>query len=303
MTGLLDVQTPRSPQGLKGEISIIFAEQDREIGENIRESLMRSGFIVTEKPDRAGTGTKQAGTVLYLASAGLPKAMTATVPKAEPTGIRRQLSIWRSLCAAATIGLIAFIGVSGSLYQQNQSVSRDVGIAIEQRDNAIAERQQMNDELYAANVTKDGAIAERDRAIAERQQMNNELYVANVTTDRALAARDRAVIERKQMNDDLYVVNVMRDKAIESEQRANQQIRALQANLDRQDQQIQTLQKQLNESSQRNTDLQKDLGESNQRIEALQKELDETNRRNDLLEDLLRERFVQSSQPREVVNP
>lgn len=299
MTGVLDVQTPRSPQGLKGEISIIFSEQDREIGARICESLMRSGFTVTEKPDSVEAGMKPAGTVLYLSSAGVPKAITATVPKAESAGARRQLSLWRSLCAAATVGLIAFIGVSGNLYQQNQSVNRDFSTAIEQRDNAIAERQQMNDELYTANATAEKAVADRDRAITERKQMNDELYTANVTTDRALAAKDRAVIERKQMNDDLYVANIMRDKAIESEQRANQQIRALQATLNERNQQIQTLQKDLNESGQRNTELQKDLNESSQRIDTLQKELDESNRRNDLLENLLRNNLIQSNQARQ----
>ena len=105
MAGLSDVTTPRSPQGLKGEVSLVFSEKDRDIGESIHESLMRSGFTVTEQPDVvAPVGIKQAGTVLYIKSADIPKAIATTPKKILPEGFRRQLNIWRSLFATAMIG-------------------------------------------------------------------------------------------------------------------------------------------------------------------------------------------------------
>lgn len=245
MTGLLDVKTPRSPQGLKREISLVFSEPDREIGERIHESLMRSGFTVTEKPDSVGGGNKQAGTVLYLASASTPKAIAAAAPKAAPEGVRRQLTIWRSLCAAATIGLISFIAVSGTLYQQNQSVSHNLKVAIEQKDSAIAAKKQMNDKLYVANVTADRALQQKDRAIAERQQMNSRLYQANVTTDRALREKTQAIAQREQMNDKLYAANVKADKATKGEQEAKYRSEQLQKELDKSNQRVDLLEELL----------------------------------------------------------
>lgn len=245
MTGLLNVETPRSPQGLKGEISLIFSEKDREIGESIHESLMRSGFTVTEKPEGVREGIKQTGTALYLTSAGKPKAIAAAVPQAAVEDISRQLNIWRSLCVAATIGLIAFVGVSGTLYQRNQSIGRDMRTAIEQRDSAIAARKQMNDRLYVANVTADRALAAKDRAIAERQQMNDRLYAANVTTERALRDKARATAERQQMNDKLYVANIKADRAIEGEREAKERVEQLQKEVDRSNQRIDLLEELL----------------------------------------------------------
>jgi hypothetical protein len=338
MTSVLNVQTPRSPQGLKGEIFLIFSEQDRAVGEKLHESLMRQGFTVAEKPEgKEGKelqeaikeGIDQAETVLYLGSAdarlsdlcqeelalalatnkrivpiileavpskaGLvpallpaidfthyrnetdygrsleqlvreirlggpaitgkkpaiaesaasvaryPKTRTAATSQGLPQGISRQLTIWRSLFAAAAIGLIALLAVSGNLYQRNQSVGGDLRVAVERSDSAIAARKEMNDRLYVANVTADRALAARDRAIAQRKQMNNELYVANVTTDRALAAKDRAIAQRKQMNDRLYVANVKADKAIEGEREAQDRIEELQIELDHSKQRVNLL--------------------------------------------------------------
>lgn len=297
MTGLLDVQTPRSPQGLKGEVSLIFSERDREIEEDIREGLMRSGFTVTEKPEGGEAGHQQAGTVLYLASADTPKSIASTMPEAAPTGVHRQLSIWRALFATAAIGLIAFIGVSGALYQQNQSVNRDFQTAIEQRDTAIADRQQMNDRLYESNITTDKAQAARDRAIADRQQMNDELYIANVAINKAQAARDRALIERQQMNDKLYVANVTaeraqaaRDRAVAERQQINNKLYVANIMAERATEGERVARNRVEE-------LQKELDKSNQQIEELQGALNNSNQRINVLEELLRNRPIQSSQP------
>jgi hypothetical protein len=275
MTGVLNVQTPRSSQGLKGEVFLIFSEKDREVGENIHESLIRSGFKVTENPDSVEAHRKPAGAVLYLASADTPKAIAATVPQTEPRGIRHQLSVGRAILMAATIGLIGFMGLSGALYQQNQAVNRDLRTAIEQRDSATTARQQMNDRLYEAKVTTDRAVAERDRAISERQQMNDQLYVANVTADRALQDKERATAERQQMNDKLYVANVTVDRALAKQQQLNDQLYSANNRADR---------------------AIKGEKDANDRIEQLQKELNSSNQRNDLLEELIRNRPVQSRQ-------
>lgn len=281
MTGLLNVQTPHSPPGLKGEIFLIFSEKDREIGESIHESLMRSGLKVIEKPDSIGAGVKPVGTTLYLASADTPIAIAA-VPEAEMRGIRRQLSIGRAMLAAVTIGLIAFMGISGALYQQNQAVNRDLRTAIEQRDSALTARQQMNDRLYGANVVTDRAVADRDRAITGRQQMNDKLYVANVTTERALQDKELATAERQRMNDKLYVANVTVDRAVAARDRAIAK--------------QQQLNDQLYVANNRADRTTKGEKEANDRIEQLQKQLDRSNQRNELLEELLRNRPVQSRQ-------
>lgn len=280
MTGLTNVQIPRSSQGLKGEISLIFSEPDREIGESIHESLMRSGFEVTENPADVAAGIPPAGTALYLTSAGTPAGIATVGTPVEPTRVRRQLTLWRALFAAAAIGLVAFMGVSGVLYQQNQSANRDLITAIEQRDTAMTERQQMNDRLYEANITTDRALAARDNAVAERKQMNDRLYEANATADRALAARDNAIAERKQMNDELYTANVMTDKALAARDRAIAE--RLQMN------------DKLYAANARADEAIRGEQAANERIEDLQKELNQSNQRNDLLEELLRTRPIQT---------